>query len=178
MSEEIIVKKGETILQARIQRSSRGLVVRAKTHSCIEKFFQERSKGLDPLAVNNWNRLWNKMPEYPDLKVYQEPDQLSVFNQILNVGDAFYTLNSPGGGLLIDPTSRGIKFNCVNMSFLRCQGISENLGVAFSIKGAFTEEEVRKIGTLVQTAAKRFYLDYLRPVDLQITMTTQEASYV
>ncbi len=180
---DIIVQKGETILNARVVRSSRGLVIKAKAHPCIEEFFRDRAKGQEAIAVTNWGRAWTKMPEYPELFIY--PDQeanngVGPFIRHIALGsmDGYYSLTWPGKDLLMDTTGRGTNFDSINMGFLRCKGISENMGIAFSIKGAFTSSEVNSIAQKIQVAAKRFYLEYLRPVDVQIIMTTQEATVV
>lgn len=175
---DLIVKKGETILQARVMRSSRGLVITAKAHPSIEEFFQERAGNLGSIGVANWGRQWVKLPHAEDLMVHQEPDPTSPINKpYVPVGDGFYTLSQPGNPILLDPQGRGT-FNCINMSFLRLVGISKDLGIGFSIKGVLTEKEVDNISQQIQKAAKRIYLDYLRPVDVMITMSASEASYV
>lgn len=174
MSAEIVVKKGETLLQASVKRSGRGMVIQAKAHPCIEEFFRERAGKNPPIGITQFGRLWTKMPEFPDLSIYPDNDPNMQKNFLIPSG-GYYSIYTPGREMLID--TGGVAAT-VNLGFLRLVGISEGIGVSFAIKGVFTEGEIRKTGDMINHACKRFYLDHLRPVNIQITMSIQEVSYL
>src|SRR4051812_27742418 len=150
---DVIVKKGETILQARVKRSSRGLVIQAKAHPMIEEFFRDRAGKQEPLPINNYGRGWTRMPEYPELLVYHDPaGGSSPFASWKPTGGdekCYFALHQPGHPLLIDVKAPG---DGINMAFLRLVGISEGMGIAFSQKGVYTEEEVKRIAMRIQQA--------------------------
>lgn len=175
---EVVVKKGEELLRTDVGRSVRGLVIRAKAHPSIEQWFQEKTSGNDPIPISNYKRLWTPMPEYPELIVYQPlPRGLSGVHPLHSGG--YYTISAPGAAMLVEQEGAiGGAGTAVNLSFLRLRGISENLGIAFSIKGTYEEKEVRDIAEKVQRAMKRFYIDHMRPVGVTIQLITSEATYV
>jgi hypothetical protein len=173
---EIIVKKGETILQCEVKRFSRGLVVTAKAHPSVEAYFQEGANGTPPLAVGNYGRNWSIMPGFPDLTILSVGPEFGRPILMPN-GEDYYVISQPGQLMLTDPNGTG-RNNTINISFLRCEGISRDLGVSFSIKGLYTEKQVREIAQRINEATKRFYVDFMRPIGVVITLTTQEASFV
>jgi hypothetical protein len=175
VSNDIIVKKGEQLLTARLRRSSRGITLHAKAHSSIEEYFSSMSKA-EPLHVNNWQRgIWNKFGEYPELLVYGIDDKTASAKTSIGTIPGSFSVAYPGFQLLLD---QGTKSPTINMSWLRLKGISSDLGVAFSIKGAFTSDEVNNLSEMVYHSMKRFYLEYLKPVDVTITMSKQENLYL
>jgi hypothetical protein len=61
----------------------------------------------------------------------------------------------------------------VNMSFLRLVGASVQ-GVNFAIGGVYTNEQAARYAQDIQLAARSFYMSYLKPINIIVTMSTQE----
>jgi hypothetical protein len=60
------------------------------------------------------------------------------------------------------------------MSFLRLAGTSEGNGVTFGVKGVYSLESLRNLRDKISASARQLYIEYLRPVDLTVTVSTQE----
>lgn len=164
MDPEIVLKRGETILQSRFRRGAKGLRVWFKTHPSIEDIMRSWAEtvGGQPVIgnTNTYGRYWigaSPLPFY----VVQEGRGSFPFS------GGLYRLDSPGQPLLDQN-------EVVNLSFLRLVGISENAGVEFTIAGVYSEPEAKRIQQLIGQASKRFYADYLLPVDLELTLSSQE----
>lgn len=174
--DDVKIEKGESILNAQIRRSVSGLTVTAKASRVIEDYFKEHARGGRVRAAAEWDRSWIKERDYPDLLIYPITED-SPFARTLQAGEFSYTLAAPGSGLLLAPNAPG-RAESLNLSWIRLVGISQEAGIRFSIKGVFTEKQTRQITERTQQAVKRFFLDYLRPVNVTILLTTQEASHV
>lgn len=193
IQETINVNKGGIdILSLSLSRSGKGLVVRAKAHVSIEEFFHTLARGhAEPIYLHGrWWRPVSKEGSLPLIYQFSQPMpgcsySLTAVGQDLlqsnesapappsssdfdeDFGDEEENapvLAGPRGGNRLTP----------NISFLRFKGISEGDGVEFAIPTVQTAEALRSTSKLLMGATKRFYLDYLKPLDVVITMTAQE----
>lgn len=161
--ERLEIKKGETILQLGLNRSAKGLIISCKAHPTIEEFF--RSFGGELQQVSAHGRYWAPVNN-PLPPVYAIGDR-GILKPLPFEG-GHYSLMSVGG-----PIS-GADVEITNISFLRLQGISEGSGVTFAVKGVFTREAVRALRDQLNGAIRRFYLDFLKPMDITLTLSTTE----
>jgi hypothetical protein len=163
--DDMIIKRGETILQYRYRRTIKGLKVWMKAHSLIEELIKEwTAKDAAEQAITtrliNYGRQWTG----EDLRVYELVRGLEP----RSFGDGEYTLADPGQELI---QSRS---GMVNLGFLRLVGISSQDGVTFTVDGVYSPGEIKRIEGLISRATKRFYTDFLLPVELEVTISTQE----
>jgi hypothetical protein len=161
---ELVVKGGETMVSLGIRRSSRGLIISARIHPIFEEFFREQAN--EKTSVDEISRQWFPLKDQADLEVWhilQDPG-------VVRGNSASYRINQPGYPLVqSDQTGR-----IINLSFLRLVGASEPTGISFEVKGAYTLTYIRQLASEVGGAVKQFYIDCLKPVDLLVTVNTQE----
>lgn len=174
-----VVKRGETCVTIGFHRypqgspsnregiqNSVGLTVTVKVLPLIEAYFKDLAQE-ESATVGSLGRHWIQK-EGQTLRVWMprvnfEPEGGSV-NKV-------YALDGVGHPLL-GPIERDEPI--VNLSFLRLEGASEGSGVSFGLKGVYTVDAIRKMRDLVSTATRRFYIDYIRPVDVSVAIVTQE----
>ncbi len=164
-----IVKGGETRLQINISRNAGGLVVNVKAHKQIEEFMKQITGGTtSDLAVisRNWR---SNLKDKPFSAYTNGSANHKVPPGTLEDGST-YSIDLLGQPLI---TQNGQ----INISFLRLQGISEDAGASFTIAGVYSTDAVRNIRDKVGQAARRFYIDYLRPMDFSVAISTQELRY-
>jgi hypothetical protein len=168
MSDEAVTNKGGRIqIQTGFHRTAKGLVVTVKTAPEIEEYFNTISNGQKAL-VSTHGRLWQCVEE--PLAAYVIPQGMGDLNALVN--KKFYTLNSLGGQMLFNVHSPD---DCVNLAFIRLVGASEGAGKEFRIRNAiFSLPGLKKIRDLCAEAQRDFYINYMRPVDLTVTISTQE----
>lgn len=161
---ESVVKGGETMITLGIRRSSRGLLISTRIHPLFEEFFREQAN--EKLLVDEINRQWFHLKDQPPLEIWhiiQDPG-------VVRGNAANYRINQPGSPLVTtDPNGK-----VINLSFLRLVGASEPNGVTFEVKGAFTLTYIRQLASDIGGAVKQFYTDNLKPIDVTITVNTQE----
>lgn len=119
-----------------------------------------RDQKVDLGAVS---RLWLPLDESKPLLAYTG-ERLGT--QFTSDASFQFTLDSLGQPLNKD----GI----LNLSFLRLVGASEDAGVGFLIKGVYSIDLLRETKERISAAARKFYIDFLRPVDLSITVSAME----
>mgnify|MGYP001574710104 CR=1 FL=1 len=169
-----IVKRGETSLTVSLVRSAGGLTVSVKTHPTVEAFIQGLGSGeqMDVKASGNY---WRPLrPDHPPLMAYvlgDNPQPLS-----LDSGDVCEIIRV-GHPLIIDRADiNGRKQSQINLSFLRLVGTSEGPGVTFNVRGVHTYEALTRMRELIGEAYKRFYRTYMKPVCMNIVVSTSETS--
>lgn len=163
-AESTIVKGGENIIALGIRRSSRGVVLTAKVTPAIEDYF--RSQSGDSFDVNEIHREWFVGKDAAPLKVWHIVDDPGVVRSHTGA----YVLNKPGFPLVVSEGPSKV----VNLSFLRLVGISEGEGIKLEIKGAFTLTYIRDLAAQIGQSTKQFFVDFLKPVDILVTVNTQE----
>lgn len=170
--EQITVKKGEVLLQIGLKRHQHGLLVTAKAHPSIEEMFRTFSGG-ETAPANSHARLWARAKaDGPALPQLYSCGAMPGAGGTMRWANGFYRIDA-GGSALWQPGTDG-RNDIVNLAFLRFVGISQDLGVSFVVKGVFSSEAVQKLAQGLQGATKQLYLEYLKPVDMVITMSMME----
>lgn len=164
---ENIIKGGESLIAIGIRRSSRGIVLTTRANPVIEAFFQAQSG--DQIEVDEINRGW-----FP---VGAEAESLKIWHIVHDPGvvrspGGIYAINRPGQALIAPGATPQEKV--INLSFLRLVGISSENGVKLEIRGAFTLKFIRDLAAQAGSTVKQFYIDCLKPIDIQVTVNTQE----
>jgi hypothetical protein len=160
-----VIKRGETCIETVFHRSFEGLVVDVKVHPGVEAFFRHQAHGeTTPVIVSG--RHWATASDKPFLAYAYQPLEL------LRSDDGHYiTLEKLGQSLIINK-ERDESY--VNLSFLRLVGASEGAGVRFTIAGVYSDKFLRQQRDWIGAAQKKFYIEYLRPIDLRVTISTAE----
>lgn len=164
-----IYKSGESILMVSLQRSHGGVKVTVKASASVENLMREWAGG-ETTFVENYGLHWKTEDDQNRLKVYSILDRLGT----VRIESGYFTLSGVGDVLFSEESASGLCGGCLNMGFLRLVGISAPAGVTFTIKGAFSLEFLKKIQGLIKEAGKKFYQDYLCPIDLTVSVVTQQ----
>jgi hypothetical protein len=163
-NEVAVVKGGETCIMISLQRTAAGLSVNTKVHSRVEEFMRINNQD-NKVDVRTMTRNWKSQGDKP-LYAYIGGER---FGNIA-LGEGAYNIDQIGGNLMLPN-------NTLNMSFLRLVGISEGAGVTFTIGGVYSNDSLENLKRILQKAARKFYVDYLRPIDVTVTVSTQELRY-
>ncbi len=169
MNDTILSKRGEEVIRTTLRRTKGGIRVTVKVHPTVEALFQ--SWALDEKwHVADFGREWEQIGEEP-LECWAvikagEATMLSGFAM---------RLDSPGRQLYWaksqDRLAGGKEFN---FSFIRLVGASRPEGVSFDVRGAYSLEYLKRLNEMIKESGRRFYSDYLLPVDLTVSVVTQE----
>lgn len=164
--EASVVKGGELCLRVNLMRSDYGIRMTVKTSPLIEKFMRNLGPGTAQ-DINNHARGW--LPIEADKPIMIYDIERHGLGSLGSAGNR-YSLIYPGRQLDIS-AEIGVP-DVVNLSFLRIVGVSEGEGVSFHIKGAVHSlEGLRDIKNKIGTACRNLYVDYIRPVDLTVSVT-------
>jgi hypothetical protein len=159
-----LVKSGEQMVQLSLRRSAKGVILNVKTHPLIETFFREQAN--EQLNVQEFRNEWTPLSKEAPLIVWHTTQNAGV----VKGGNVHYRTDRPGDSLVNSDGGSEV----VNISFLRLVGSSLDGGVAFEVRGAYSLKYLQTLaGKLVQ-ASKQFYIDFLKPVDITVTINTQE----
>jgi hypothetical protein len=164
--EHVSVKKDITVLQLGIKRSKRGIIITAKADKIIEDLFASWSAGQNDVSPQSHGRMWEAPPNGALPPIY-------ALGIIPDNGKGLTT--SQGRPYRIDRV--GVLINDdtgTNIGFLRFRGISEGSGITFVIKGVYSSDAVRQMAQDVREAVKHFYINFIKPIDVVVTMSTQE----
>jgi hypothetical protein len=175
MSDEVleseVVKNGETCLITTIARTALGLQVRVKAHPAVELFMRGlTSPDSPPVEVNVVDRYWVGDKGTP-LLAYRLSTPIEPVKGL--DGGPLFTLDRLSRPLLDTDEERG-KYNVVNLSYLRLIGISEGAGVTFNVKGVYSLSVLRQLQEKIAEAQRQFYINYIRPVNVSVIVSTQE----
>jgi len=183
--EEIeVIKGGERIVDVSLRRSIKGLLVVVKTHPAIEELLKSWGTGEQQDIINHGREWWQVRKSLP-LRVWQlgrDPGLISVENgdyfRITHCGRALLegTGQVPRGGqVILDGPNGPIQPQgpVLNMSFLRLCGVSEGNGVSFMLREVNAPEDLVRLGNRIRDAARRFYVNYLKPARVDISVSTQ-----
>lgn len=157
-----MMKKGETVTRVRFQRSSVGLKITCWAHPQVEELMRSWGSGeIQPIDVHG--RMWY---------IKKGHELRGVYHLGSNPGVCPFD----GGYYRIDRA--GQPFICgegeVNLSFMRIAGVSEGEGVTFEVKGVHELDKIRSLAESIKMATRRFYINYLKPIDLHVMVSTQE----
>lgn len=173
-----VIKRGETSLNVTLVRSAGGLTVYVKAHPAIEAFVRGLGAG-DVSDVRASGPYWRPAgTEGKPLMIYTMTEQ--VPNVILDDGSPV-TISRPGQPLLGNNPDegrigQGNGRQMVNLSFLRLVGISEGAGLIFNVRGVHTYEAVNRMREYIGEGYRKFYKQYMKPVKMDIVVSTQETS--
>ena len=176
MADEIVevVKRGETSLTVSLVRSAGGLTVSVKTHPAVEAFIRGLGNG-ETMDVKAAGSYWRPLrTDHPPLMAYMLAENLPVL--VLDSGDQCDIVRV--GHPLIEPilSADGRKRNKINLGFLRLCGTSEGAGVTFTVRGVHTYEALTQMREQIGEAYKRFYRTYMKPIKMDVIVSTQETS--
>jgi hypothetical protein len=167
---ENLVKGGENVIRISLLRTAKGVRLSAKAHEVIESFFKAQTG--ETYDVREFGLSW------------QSDKTLQVWHIASNEGGVkegprAYYFNHPGGPLMSKDGERlsATPIDAINLSFLRLKGISEDSGVSFDVRGAFSLPYLQKLAERIVLASQQFYIDYLKPVDITVTVNTQETRF-
>jgi len=171
-----IVKRGETVIDARLCRGGRstddsfGLTMTIKVHPRIEQFMRSLGTGTGE-DVKRYGRYWSA-EQGKVLLVYDMSNPLGITSMPNGVS---FRLDRPGH-LISEQALDGMGHNnsCVNLSFLRLLGASEGIGVNFHVNGVYTLDAIKQMRDKIGEAAQVFYIAYIKPVDLDVMISTQD----
>lgn len=171
MSDMTLLKRGETVIYTRFTRSKGGIRLFIKTHPSIEDLMQGWAQGEKVSIAEYGGRNWKPIDPKTKLMVWHIPNK----KEPVNLGTFQSTISNPGGPLWRTPKEVGAGTNVgeVNFSFIRLVGVGEPEGVSFDINGAHSLEYLKDLNSKFKDAGKRFFQDYLLPVDLSVSVITQ-----
>lgn len=164
-----LIKGGENVIRVRLVRGTSGIKVTVWTHSSVEELLASWGEGLSKAVRTYDRRNWTPigLETEDDFRVYDmhyDPGMLVVDP----MGPTYMRLNQVGSPIISDD---GIT---INLSPLRLVGTSKGSGVSFNINGVYSVDGIRQAGKMFQNAALKFYTSFLKPVDLTVTVSTQE----
>lgn len=127
--------------------------------------------GGEEVAVNTVGRYWQHVVPKgdtppPTLMAYALANKVEGYSQ----GEGEYTIDRLGHPLIEYPD--GSSRPRVNLSFLRLVGASE-AGVEFYLKGVYSKDAVTKMLEVLGTGLRRFYIDFIRPMNMSVQISTQ-----
>lgn len=70
------------------------------------------------------------------------------------------------------PSNEDREYPTINLSMIRLVGIGA--GVSFRVKGVYSKEYVKDTTDDLRGALSQFFIDYLKPIERVINITTQE----
>lgn len=173
-----IIKRGETVIQFTLHRNQShskdgvGLFMSVKTVPAVEDFMRQLSVGLEPVEVKAAGRYWIALDKDHPLTCYRLSEKIPIEQADDNGADNPFGFDYIGSPLLIP--SDHYRKPILNLSFLRLVGISEGAGVSFGIKGVQSLDSLHQIQEDMSTACRKFYVRYLKPIDLTVMVSTQE----
>ncbi|MCA1841298.1 MAG: hypothetical protein LC723_13410 [Actinobacteria bacterium] len=163
------------VIKMLFKRVGRGLLVTVRTDPRIEDYMKGLGADMETLSVDEYGRMWIPANEGESLSVYGLPAEDALTGYIRNGTGASYRLDQVGRRLF-EGGADGDRPNGVNLSFLRLVGSSRPEGVSFIVQGVYSVEAVREFKKTFADAAEGFYKNFLKPVSVQVIVSTQEAA--
>jgi hypothetical protein len=157
-----LVKGGQSVMLVtlgrpvgKLAKQGVSLTVSVKAHPAVEEFMAGLLPEEPPTPANLYGRSWVPLDTRP-LSFYALPLELTA-------GITAYSLDRPCQQLLAPS----------NLSFLRLVGITE--GVSFGIKGVpLRHDRLTEMREAIGIAARAFWRDFIKPVDVTVALVTQE----
>lgn len=178
-----VIKSGENCIQVLLARSRGGLKLTVRTHPRVEDFLKGLGNG-EKMDVSLIGRHWTPIGKDT---LYVWPITDPVGEQFVEGAAYSYTLDLPGwplanpnrdrddaedGRYALRNMAKAVRGEVLNLSFLRLVGTSED-GVSFAIKGMFSPAAVDKLAERIQESGRAFYVNFLKPYRLMVTVSTQ-----
>lgn len=172
-----VVKKGETPIDLTLSRSRHGVTLRVRVHPMVEDFIRAMGDGnQEDIRVHgrHWVPIGSEKALVYNLPKVALPPVLFAHDgspyAFDRVARPLLITEGDEGGRSLSGLSRPI----TNLSMLRLCGASEGIGVTIGIKGVFSEEELKSTRQLLGTAARAFYLVYLKPINYGVRLDSYE----
>jgi hypothetical protein len=178
---EGFVKGGEQQVRYTVRRSKGGILINIQTHPDFERAIREDWSTGDPIDVREFGPDWipqkSPMGDKPKLRIYplaNDPGPITYGPGLV------YSLSQPGRGYLVgDARALGVGgvppgTQIINLGLLLLVGTSEQAGVTFELRGAFSYPSLKDTLHKLTEASKRFYIDYLMDIELTVKIITQE----
>lgn len=165
-----IIKGGETCVQFTLRRNPVGLSMAVKTHHLVEEFVRMLA-GQEPQVqdVTTVGRYWTAIGGKP-LMAYRLVEKIPPAARDAESGA--YSLDHLGHPMRHRSDETGLI--TLNLSWLRLVGTSEGSGVTFGIRGVQTTEDLIETRDQLAQAVRRFYVRYMKPIDLIAQISTQQ----
>lgn len=152
-----------TKISVGIQRSRNGLLVRVQAAPEVEDFFAAEGQPVNCTLLTG--RMWTPLKDAGPLMVYPINPRLKGMQHHNN---GAYRLDLPNLPL---ETENGE----INLSLLRMQGIANPGGVQFFYSGVMSASGIAQWVNQSKYAASRFYLDYLKPINMNLVVSVKES---
>ncbi len=179
--DSVILGKNEHVIDIWFRRTSAGrLKVTVKAHPMLEEIFKGWSITGETTGVDLHGRSWQALEGDEPLEAYL----LNFPIPTTAMGRNLYYRVDRLGTLLIESDEGGRPMpgqvqvdhtQVINLGFLRLKGISDENGKSFILRGVFSTEGIQEMSKLCVDAARRLFMDYMRPVDLNVVIITKEA---
>lgn len=151
------LKGGVTPIEISLRRTGVGIEVGVKTIPEVEDFMKQLGGGRK-IGIDGYGRAWQPMK-----------------GAILEAYDMYEAIDGENGAYRLDALNSPLNYDgYANLSFLRLAGTSEGAGITFFVKGVQSLPALRTLRDKIAAATKMFFIDYLRPVDMVIKISTQE----
>lgn len=151
---EIVKKDVGTVAEFKVNRVENGIKVFMKSE-WIESLFKTSAGARESSATTNPG--WEGRKFYP-----------LVTGSGISVRHEYVRIDKAGHSYMYHPEEQ-----YYNASIVRAVGLKNGVDVVFT--GPNSVEEVRKWVEHMKTYVKHLYINYLRPVDIDITITVKEA---
>ncbi len=161
-----VIKRGETCIETLLHRSLAGLSIDVKVHPGVEEFFRLRSVG-EQVAVSTIGRHWTPTDKTKPLMAYG----YHALESLRSDDGATISVDRLGSPIIETKNNGEV---IVNISFLRLVGASEGAGIRFNINGVYSDKYLRTMREYLGNAQKKFYIEYLRPIDMRVTILTAD----
>lgn len=165
MPEVVEVSKGGiTWAEFSIDRSFKGLTIWARTNRQLELFMKGLGDGR-AIDVTEFDKQWTlTKPGDPKLTVYH------IGTIIPEDTFSGWTLQYPGSGvkMVLDRET-------VNLSFLRCVGISGPDGVRFTINVPHSRSYVKSLSGDILKGIRELIYEYVAPFTVNLRVSSQES---
>ena len=170
-----IIKGGEAGVNLSIKKSPLGLTIGVKVHPVVEEFMYHLGEG-QVVPVVTVGRLWfpvdNQGREDKKAKALEAHGLQVKLDPISTDQGSPIEIERLGQGLIMGNVHNG-DIERINLSFLRLIGASLGEGVRFGLRGVYSEEATLGLRNKLATGVKKFYISYLRPIDLYVSIVLQ-----
>lgn len=154
----VVVKGGVTPIEVSLRRTGVGLEVNVKLLPEVEDFMRTLGAGRT-VPVNDYGRHW-----VPQLK--SVPFIAYDLLERIDGEQEMYRIDAIGQPLSYE--------GYTNLAFLRLVGASEGAGAGFFLKGVYSTQALRTLKESIASSARQFFIEYLRPLDMVVKVSTQE----
>lgn len=160
---EVTTTNTEDMISAYLRRTKEGLRVDVKVHPDVEAFFRRYSHDQHE-AVRVFGKQWTPLPPKAEGSA---PEALRVWTIDWPQGKDDYL--NPGSLHQAGGTPR-LENGRANVSYLRLVGASRPEGVSFIWNAMLGDEELKRIAQQLHRAQERFYQEFVKPTEIEITV--------